>query len=150
MPAGCSSRPPARDAEAAALKAAVVRAVARMEGGAIAMDAATTQALQKLLADPATSAAVLPIVAKWDKAGDADARAPKAAPAPCWAISATPRRATTAAPTSPPACSPSRSGVQEALATIAPMLTDSRVPEPLKGRLIATLGESAGQRCGRA
>ena len=56
-------------AEAAVLKAAVVRAVARMQGGAIAMDASTTQALQKLLADPATSAAALPIVAKWDKAG---------------------------------------------------------------------------------
>ena len=65
--------------DAAALKAGVVRAVARMEGGAIALDPATTQALQKLLDDPATSAAALPIVAKWDKAGalsaNADSRA---------------------------------------------------------------------------
>ena len=46
-----------------------------MEGGAIALDAATTQALQKLLDDPATTAAALPIVAKWDKAGVLSAKA---------------------------------------------------------------------------
>ena len=62
-------------APASALKAPVVRAVARMEGGAIAMDAATTAALEKLLNDPATSAAALPIVAKWDKAGALSASA---------------------------------------------------------------------------
>ena len=65
----CWSRPPAAGPHASALKAAVVRAVARMEGGTIAMDAATTAALQKLLEDPATTAAALPIVAKWDKSG---------------------------------------------------------------------------------
>ena len=53
--------------QASTLTATVVRAVARMEGGTINMDAATTAALQKLLDDPATTAAVLPIVAKWDK-----------------------------------------------------------------------------------
>ena len=62
-------RPPVPAPQASVLKATVVRAVARMEGGTIAMDAATTAALQKLLDDPATTAAALPIVAKWDKAG---------------------------------------------------------------------------------
>ena len=38
-------------------------------------DAETTQALQKLLDDPATTAAALPIVAKWDKAGVLSAKA---------------------------------------------------------------------------
>ncbi|MPZ20782.1 MAG: c-type cytochrome [Luteitalea sp.] len=55
--------------EAAALKPAVVRAVARMEGGTIALDAAAIDALQRLLDDPATTAATLPIIAKWDKEG---------------------------------------------------------------------------------
>lgn len=38
-----------------------------MEGGALALDAATSDALQKLLDDPATTASALPIVGKWDK-----------------------------------------------------------------------------------
>ena len=46
-----------------------------MEGGTIALGAATTPALQKLLADPATTAAVLPVVARWDKARGACAPA---------------------------------------------------------------------------
>ncbi len=54
---------------AAPLKATIVRAVARMQGGTLAMDAATSAALQTLIDDAATSAAVLPIVARWDKAG---------------------------------------------------------------------------------
>ena len=45
------------------------------KAGAVALDAQTTQALQKLLDDPATTAAALPIVAKWDKAGVLSAKA---------------------------------------------------------------------------
>ncbi len=61
------------------LKASIVRAVARMEGGNLVLNAASTKALQTLLSDPATSAAALPIAARWDTAGTlrplADARA---------------------------------------------------------------------------
>jgi putative membrane-bound dehydrogenase-like protein len=130
-------------AEAAVLKAAVVRAVGRMQGGAIAMDASTTQALQKLLADPGTSAAVLPIVAKWDKAGTLTASAESRARALLGdlgnAATSDDRRVDIAASLLD---IPQRR--QEALATLGPMLTDSAVPEPLKGRLIAAIGESAG------
>ena len=65
--------------QAGPLKAAVVWAVARMEGGSLALDATTTSALQKLLDDPATTAAALPIVAKWDKAGALKASADRQA-----------------------------------------------------------------------
>ena len=121
-------------APAAALKAPVVRAVARMEGGSIAMDAATTAALQKLLDDPATSAAALPIVAKWDKAGALSASADRQA-AVLQRELADPkasddRRAELAA--SLLAVPTSRA---QALATIAPMLVDPAVSDSLKARV---------------
>jgi uncharacterized protein len=128
---------------AAPLKTGVVRAVARMEGGALAMDPSTTEALQKLLDDPATTAVALPIVAKWDKAGVLRASAESRARALLRdlgdAATSDDRRVDIAASL---LATPQRR--QEALSTIAPMLTDPGVPEPLKGRLIATLGESAG------
>ena len=128
---------------ASVLKAPVVRAVARMEGGTIAMDAATTAALEKLLNDPATSAAALPIVAKWDKAGALTASADRQA-AVLQRELADPkasddRRAELAA--SLLAVPKSRA---QALATIAPMLVDPAVSDSLKARVTTTLGESAG------
>ena len=130
-------------APASVLKAPVVRAIARMEGGTIAMDAATTAALEKLLNDPATSAAALPIVAKWDKAGALSASADRQA-AVLQRELADPkasddRRAELAA--SLLAVPKSRA---QALATIAPMLVDPAVSDSLKARVTTTLGESAG------
>ena len=51
-----------------ALKVAVVRAVAQMNG-TLTMDAATIKAVGLLVEDQATMVAALPIVARWDKAG---------------------------------------------------------------------------------
>jgi putative membrane-bound dehydrogenase-like protein len=125
------------------LKTGVVRAVARMEGGAIALDASTTQALQKLLDDPATTAVALPIVARWDKAGVLGASAESRARGLLRDLgdptASDDRRVDIAASL---LATPQRR--PDVLSTIAPMLTDPAVPEPLKGRLIATLGESAG------
>ena len=128
---------------AAALKPGIVRAVARMEGGSLALDAPTSGALQKLLDDPATTAAALPIAAKWDKSGgltakvdshaarmlkelgDAGASEERRADAAASLLGVPPRRA-------------------QALAAIAPMLSDTAVPASLQGRLIAALGEAPG------
>jgi putative heme-binding domain-containing protein len=107
------------------------------------MDASTSAALQKLLDDPATTAAVLPIVAKWDKAGALAAssdRHGKALVAELGnAKAADDRRAALAASLlAVPARRP------EALAVMAPMLSDAAVSDALKTRLITVLGESAG------
>ena len=128
--------------QASALKAPVVRAVARMEGGTVAMNATTTAALQTLLDDPLTSAAALPIVARSDKAGTLTANAERQAGVLQRELgdakTSDDRRAELAAsllatPKSRP----------QALATIAPMLTDAAVSDSLKARLVTTLGESA-------
>jgi hypothetical protein len=128
---------------AVALKARIVRDVARMEGGVINVDASTVPALQKLLDDPATTAGALPIVAKWDTAGLLSAKADSHAQLMLRDLgdaSASDDRRTDSA-----------SGLlgvpahrAKVLSTIAPMLTDPAVPATLKGRLIAALGENAG------
>ena len=129
--------------QASTLTPTVVRAVARMEGGTINMDAATTAALQKLLDDPATTAAALPIVAKWDKGGALNASAERHGRALQQefgdAKTSDDRRAELAA--SLLAVPQQRSA---ALATIGPMLTDNAVSDSLKTRVIASLGESPG------
>jgi hypothetical protein len=79
MPAGCSSRrrrlhrslagsrrSPRTRAAAASLKPGIVRAVSRMEGGALALDAVTSDALQKLLDDPADDCVGAADRGKWD------------------------------------------------------------------------------------
>jgi putative heme-binding domain-containing protein len=128
---------------AVALKASIVRAVARMEGGAIAMDSATTGALEKLLDDPATTAAALPIVARWDKAGvltaKADGRAQLMLRDLGDATASEERRADSAASL---LAVPARRA--QALGAIAPMLSDPAVPASFQGRLIAALGEAGG------
>jgi putative heme-binding domain-containing protein len=125
------------------LKASIVRAVARMEGGTITVDAATTQALQTLLDDPATTAAALPIVAKWDTAGALSAKADSHAQLMLRdlgdATASDDRRVDSAGSL---LAVPARRA--QALSTIATMLTDPAVPATLKGRLIAALGENAG------
>jgi putative heme-binding domain-containing protein len=130
--------------EAAALKASVVRAVARMEGGAIALNSDTTQALQKLLDDPATTAAALPIVAKWDKAGALGTSVDTHAQALLRDLSdptATDDRRIDNVGSL--LAVPARR--KHVLSAIAPMLTDPGVSAALKGRLIATLGENPGR-----
>jgi putative heme-binding domain-containing protein len=125
------------------LKAAIVRAVARMEGGTIALDAATTQALQRLLDDPATRAPALPIVVRWDKDGALTAKADSYATVMLRDLADTTtsddRRVDSAVSL---LAVPARRA--QVLSTIAPMLSDAAVPVALKGRLIAALGESGG------
>jgi putative membrane-bound dehydrogenase-like protein len=61
--------------QAASLKAAVARAIARMEHGSIVPDAQARQALTRLLDDSATSVFAVAIVARWDSAGPLTAAA---------------------------------------------------------------------------
>ena len=100
-------------------------------------------ALQKLLDDPATTAAALPIVAKWDKAGALSASAERHGRLLVAELgdakTSDDRRAELAASL---LAVPQRRA--DVLSAIAPMLADQAVADPLKGRIIATLGESAG------
>jgi putative heme-binding domain-containing protein len=129
--------------QAGALKAVVVRSVARMEGGTIRMDAPTTAALRKLIDDPATTAAALPVAARWDKAGTLAATVDSHAVSLLKELAdpkaSDDRRAELAS---------SLLGVPkrrpQALAAIAPWLSSANVSDALKGRLIATLGENPG------
>ena len=150
LPAGASqllSAAAAAGAQASALKAPVVRSVARMEGGSITMDATTTAALQKLLDDPATTAAVLPVVARWDTTGALKASAERHAHALAGELAnpktSDDRRAELAA--SLLAVPTSRS---EALGTIAPMLTDATVSDALRTRLVHDARRQRRRRCG--
>ncbi|MEP6918745.1 MAG: hypothetical protein ABJC89_24110, partial [Acidobacteriota bacterium] len=127
---------------ASTVKVIVVRAVAGMEGGTVPLDPATAEALQKLLDDPATTAAALPVVAKWDTAGVLRASADRHAATLLRELggTATPddRRADALAGL---LAVPARRA--QALTTIAPMLADPAVPAALKGRVITALGDSA-------
>ncbi len=127
----------------AALKATVVRAVARMEGGAIVLGPTLTPALQKLLADPATAAAVLPIIAKWDTRGVLRAAADQRAKLLLADISRTTvsddRRVDAAAGL---LAVPARRA--DAIAAVAPLLVSPAVQTPLKARFVATLGDHPG------
>jgi putative membrane-bound dehydrogenase-like protein len=57
------------DAKADAVKNAILRGIATSMNEASAMSPALTEALNKLLAQPALAAATLPLVTKWDKGG---------------------------------------------------------------------------------
>ena len=78
MPASLLAAAARAPKQASALKPVIVGAVAQMSGS-LTMDAATTTAVRALLSDPATTAATLPIVARWDSSGalkaEAEARA---------------------------------------------------------------------------
>jgi uncharacterized protein len=128
---------------AAPLKTSIVRAIAKTEAGPVAADAETMQALQTLLDDPATRAAALPIVAKWDKAGVMRAKADSYAQQMLHDVTDTAaaddRRIDAAS--SLLAVPAHRSQV---LAAIEPMLADAAVDPALKGRLVTALGEHAG------
>ena len=129
--------------DAAVLKASVVRAIARMEGGAIALDAPTTAALQTLLDDPETRAAAVAVVAQWDKAGALSTKADTYLPALMrelgdGSISEARRIDSAGALLRVPARR------AEALSAIAPMLSDASAPASLKAGLIAALGDASG------
>ena len=130
----------AGSAQTAALRTIVVRAVAQMDG-ALAFDARTTPALRTLLDDPATTAAALPIVARWDKAGvlraSADAHSKKMLGELRLASTSDDRRGEIAASL---LAVPSRRA--EALSAIATMIDAPAVSDALKTKLIATLGDS--------
>lgn len=129
-------------APAAPLKVAVVRAVSQMTG-TLAMDAAVTKAVQALLDDPATTAAALPIVAKWDTAGALKAAAETRAAALLKELgdarAIDDRRAELVA--SLIAMPSQRAAV---LTAVGPQLSDPAVSDALKARLIVTLGNNAG------
>jgi uncharacterized protein len=131
------------ETRAAALKPPVVRAIAGMAGGAIVVDDRTMKALQALLEEPATTAAVLPVIARWDTAGALSAAADDRARLLLRELGSAgvsdERRAEIAAsllavPTHRP----------EALATIESMLVGPDGSQSLTERLVATLGGSPG------
>ena len=148
MPRACSSRLPAAGPDAAPLKASVVRAVARMEGGAIALDAPTTAALQTLLDDPGDDgrgAADRGEVGQGRRA-DGEGRQLR-----CSGMlrelgdAASERRR--AGSTAPAACSRVPARRAEALSAIAPMLSDAAAPAALKGRLDRRARRDRRRRC---
>lgn len=138
-----AAAPPA----AAALKASVVRAVARMDTGKATAgttpDPAATRALTALLDDPATRALALPIVGKWGVAGPIRAKAEGYAKTMLGELrggtAADDRRADAAG-----ALLATPAHRAEALAAVAPILSDGAGPTPLKARVIAALGENPG------
>ena len=129
--------------DAVVLKAGVVRAIARMESGAITLDAPTTAALQTLLDDPETRAAAVAVVAQWDKAGALSAKAdgyvaPMVRELRDGTISESRRIDSAVALLRVPARR------AETLSAIAPMLSDASTPASLKAGLIAALGDASG------
>lgn len=61
----CAAAPSSADG----LKKVILQGIAQQSQAFPAIDAATAEALKKLLANPATASATLPLVAKWDKSG---------------------------------------------------------------------------------
>ena len=128
--------------QAANLKPLIVRAVAQMDG-TLTMDALTTGAVRTLLDDPATAAATLPIVARWDSAGALKAEAARRAEALLGELASAgtgdERRAEIAASL---IAVPDRRAA--ALSTIEGMLAGAQTSEALRTRLITTLGSNPG------
>ena len=130
-------------APATGLKNIVLRAIGQLDTNALALTESTTAALLKLLEDPATTAATLPVVARADTVGTltqlAEARTRNLFIE--LENTATPedRRAEIAGSllTVP-------QHRTEALGRIAALLTSPAAPETLKTRLTARLGEETG------
>ncbi len=130
---------------AGALKASIVRAVARVPGFGSVSEAQTTRALETLLDDPETRAGAFAVVAKHARlSGVLGGKADRSAPLilqdlRSHSVSDDRRIDSAAALLAVPG--PARA---QALSTIAPMLSDPATASPLKSRLIVALGESAG------
>jgi putative membrane-bound dehydrogenase-like protein len=126
------------------LKSTVVRAIARADVPRSApAPPALINALRRLLDDPATTAAVLPVIARWDTAGalraGADARGRLLVGEIALAATIDDRRAELA---SSLLAVPSLRA--DTLAVVAPMLTDPRVAPSLRDRLLVSLGDTPG------
>ena len=131
---------------AGALKASIVRAVARVPGFGSVSEAQTTRALETLLDEnPETRAGAFAVVAKHARLrGVLGGKADRSAPLilqdlRSHSVSDDRRIDSAAALLAVPG--PARA---QALSTIAPMLSDPATASPLKSRLIVALGESAG------
>ena len=126
------------------LAAAFLRGLAQFTATPPALDAATSAALQKLLAAPATSAAALGVAPKWDSASALAAT-----------VSATAQRLLT--DLAAPATSDTARGEiaaalvglpatrSAALAKIGALLSDPATPAAITTPLLATVGELAGR-----
>jgi putative membrane-bound dehydrogenase-like protein len=129
--------------QASPLKAAVARAVARMETGAVVADAQSRQALTQLLDDPAASAFAVPIIARWDNTGPLAASAAQHAERLLVELASSTirddRRADLAA--SLIAVPATRA---KTLGLIDGMLADPAGAAPFKARLLATLNDNGG------
>jgi putative membrane-bound dehydrogenase-like protein len=125
------------------LKVMVLNAIGRLDAPAAPVTPGALGALRTLLADGDTAAAVLPVIAKWDTGGTlrttADARG-RALLAELGSAATTDDRRVdiVASLLAVPALR------AEALATIAPRLTDPTFAPPSRARLIAALGDAAG------
>ena len=127
-----------------ALAVPVVRAVAVTPGESPAANPTVINALQALLENPATTAAVLPVIARWDKAGAlrtaAERQATRLARELSSPTTSDERRAAIGASLLElPAHRPA------ALAAVAALLAEPKTSDALKERLIATLGGATGR-----
>ncbi len=127
-------------AAASPLKAAVTRAIVRMEAGSVVPDAQTRQALTLLLDDPAANTFAVAIVARWDKAGPLASSVTPHAERLLKELDSTTtsdaRRADVAASL---LFVPATRG--RALAAIQTILIDPAGAAPLKASLLATLND---------
>ena len=129
---------------AAPLKVTVVRAIARVEAiPSTAGTSAVTDALRTLLADPATTAAVLPVIAKWDAGASlrtsAETRGRVLLSEFGLAATSDDRRAELAASL---LAVPSLRA--ETISAVARMLGDTRLAPALRDRLSVSLGDAPG------
>ena len=127
---------------AGVLKPAIVKAVGQMSG-TLAMDATAIAAVRTLLEDPATAAAALPIVARWDTGGvlkaEAEARADALLKELSDAGTADERRAELAGSL---VALPTRRAA--ALSAVEGMLGAQQASEAARTRLVAALGTTTG------
>jgi len=131
----CASAPSGADG----LKKIILEGIARNSQVALAMDPSVAEALKKLLANPATAGAALPLVAKWDTKGvlaaEMKARiasltaklADKSAAVPDRIVAV---RALLGAST------------PDAREKVAATLVGAETPEPLQREIISALGDS--------
>lgn len=130
-------------AAAAGLKAAVARAIGRMQAGDLTMDAATIAAVRTLLEDPATTAAALPLVGRWDKAGALrDAAAARAQALRGELEDRATRDERRAEIAGSLLAFPAHR--RAALSAMGAMIADPAASSTLKSGLLATLGEQRG------
>lgn len=127
------------EAKANALKVVILQGIARQMNETVAKSEAPSDAFKKLLADPATAGAVLPIVSKWENTGslaDAVAQAQEALVAKVKNNEAPMPERIDAIKTlvSVNAASAAKYGT--------PALKDGKTPEALQSAVIEALGDS--------